>query len=1046
ADQVDQIDGKFDVVIINSVIHCFPGLNYLRDVIRKIIDNCSNYATLFLGDLMDQDLKYELVKSFQDFKQQNQEKKCRTKTDWSRELFVSRHFLEDLQVDFPFISEIKFSNKIHTIENELTLFRYDAMLVIDKTKKTSRQSKHKDQHSLKDLQPYSESNLELKSSISHLAYVLFTSGTTGRPKGVMVEHRTLWKYINWAVEAYFHDTQEKPCFPFYSPLTFDLTVTSIFCPLLTGSYLRVFGGEFDDVLEGLIQYQDCNILKLTPTHLSMLLENNQPLKSIRKYILGGEALYSAAINSLHDLYETQVQIYNEYGPTEATVGCIVYENYENFLTEGIIPIGNPMTHVKIHLLNEALKPVPIGGVGEICIAGDCLARGYLNNKDMTSEKFVNDPFSQLTKMYKTGDLGRILPNGVIEYLGRNDRQVKIKGYRIELNEIESKLCKYPSINHSAVAVKEDTRGKVICAYYCGEPSLTSHDLKEFLQKELPEYMVPSYFIRMDEIPLSTNGKIDYLRLPDPFLERERKNCILARNENEKALVHLWANVLGLPQEDISIEDDFFDLGGDSIIAMRLLPKLSDLGMKLSIKEIFQYRTISAITHYAKNNSHHPTQVISQKPVSGNFELTPIQKWFFEIEMPHPEFFNMANLFRVSYDVDEDLLEEAFIGCIVHHDILRASFRFDGESLKQACLPPEEMTFKLLKQSLVGLDPNQQFLRMHAISDEVHGSFDLQRPPLVKAVLIDLGDNQKRLLIVVHHLVFDGVSWRYLVEDIESLYHSKLNTKLPLKTDSFKNWSETLANVAVKNELEMDYWLKIAPLKLQLIVENPGSKFLVSDYIQELVIINSNLKEKLFASVSKELNLNEILLSALFMSLSDEFNVDNLLINHEGHGRFGLNNVDVSRTIGWFTSIYPLLLTKQATVKQTLQFVCHALRSVNTIDLNYGIGRYLQKQPELQKIRPEVLFNYFGRVGADLLNNKKSLLTDCEQLNALTSHTLNKMPHSLEINAIATEEHVQVSFMYDAKSYSHDTMTKLLQKFPEKIEVILENISQQRDQA
>lgn len=1040
ADQINQIDGKFDVVIINSVIHCFSGLNYLRDVIRMVINNCSDQATLFLGDLMDQDLKDELVKSFQDFKQKNQDKGYRTKTDWSRELFVSRHFLEDLQADFPVISEITFSNKIHTIKNELTLFRYDAVLVIDKAKKASMQSKHKYQYSLKDLRPYSESNLGLKTSISDLAYVIFTSGTTGKPKGVMVEHGTVWKYINWAIEAYFHDTQEKPCFPFYSPLTFDLTVTSVFCPLLTGSYLRVYQGEFDEVLQGLIQYQDCNILKLTPTHLAMLLEMKQPLPTIKKYILGGEALYSTTVNSLHELYETPIQIYNEYGPTEATVGCIVYENKEKCLIESIIPIGKPMSHVKIHLLSERLKPVPIGGVGEIFIAGDCLARGYLNNKDMTSEKFVNDPLSQTTKMYKTGDLGRVLPNGVIEYLGRNDRQVKIKGYRIELNEIESKLYKHPSIKSSAVAVKEDTRGKVICAYYCGDPSLTSHDFKEFLQKELPEYMIPSYFVRMDEIPLSTNGKIDYLRLPDPFFERQRKNCAYPRNESEKVLLNLWATVLGIPQEEISIEDDFFDLGGDSIIAMRLIPKLNDLGIKLSIKEIFQYRTINAICHYAKNNVQSSSHMVSQEVVSGNIELTPIQKWFFDIPMPHPEFFNMANLFRISYDVDEDLLEKAFIRCIIHHDILRTSYRLDGEYIKQSCLALDAVTFKLIKQSLVGLDPNEQLLRMHVIADEVHGSFDLQKPPLLKAVLIDLGKKQKRLLIVVHHLVFDGVSWRYLVEDIESLYHSKLNTKLPLKTCSFLTWSETLGDVAAKNHLEIGYWLKIAHFKSQSIIEKTGSKFLVHDYLQEVVILDANLKEKLFASISKELNMNDILLGALFMALSDEFNVDKLLINHEGHGRFGFNNVDVSRTIGWFTSIYPLLLLKQATVKQTMQHVCDTVRSINSIDLNYGIGRYLQKQPQLQNLRAEVLFNYFGRVGADLMNNKKSLLTDCEQLRSLTSHPLNKMPHSLEVNAIATEEHIRVSFMYDTKSYNRHTMTKLFETFHKKIKVILENIA------
>lgn len=1036
ADQIDQLEGTFDVVIINSVIHCFPGYAYLKKVIKKSIEKCSDKAVLFLGDLMDQELKEQLEQSFREFKQDHLGRGYRTKTDWSRELFVSRSFIEDLQSDFSSITKVKCAKKIHTLENELTRFRYDALLMIDKKQSTSKTQKHKSQYSLENLKDYAKTNLDLLILPSNLAYVIFTSGSTGKPKGVMVEHGTVWNYIQWAISSYFRNSTEKPCFAFYSPLTFDLTVTSVFCPLFTGSYLRVLQGEFDEVLQGLLQHSDCNILKLTPTHLSMLIETKQPIPSVRKFILGGEALYGSIVNALYDLYKDPIQIYNEYGPTETTVGCIVYESSERSPTDHAIPIGTPMAHITIHLLNDKRHPVPIGAVGEIYIAGYCLARGYLNQPAMTSERFLDNGLKPEERMYKTGDLGRCLPNGVIEYLGRNDRQVKIKGHRIELNEIEAILYKHPQVNFCAVAVKEDLRGKVICAYYTSEHSLASQDLREFVQRELPESMIPGHFICLTEMPLSTNGKIDYLTLPEPFIERERKFCSLPTNETEKNLLELWAQVLGMPKETICIEDDFFDLGGDSIMAMRLLPKLKELGMTLSIKEIFQYRTIRAIALYARSKTNTPSEPIAQDEVVGNVLLTPIQEWFFEHQMKHPEFFNMSHLFCIPDDVDELLLEKALRGCITHHDMLRTSYQISSKGIEQRVVKDHAVSFKLLRKSLAGLSTQEQQSRMHAISDDLQSSFDLGKPPLIKAIVIDLGLGQKRLLIVVHHLVFDGVSWRYLVEDLESLYFSKLNEKLPLKTHSFQKWSQSLAETAGKKSLNIDYWLNIDTGKSQSIVEIPGSDYLVKNYEQKVLTLPSYIKDRLFAFVCKEYNMNDLLLSSLFLALCDVCDVNNILINHEGHGRSGCVQIDVSRTLGWFTSIYPIYLEKQKNVKQTLKFVCETLRKMNGIDSHYGIARYLQNNVKLKQFKPEILFNYFGRVGADLLHRKKSLLTDCEQLLWQTSHACNKMPHSLEVNAIATEEFIRFSFMYDRQSYHEETINQLMNKFQQQVESTL----------
>ncbi len=1005
---------KSDLVILNSVIHCFPGLNYLRHVLKQAISLCKDQAALFLGDLMDQDLKEELEKSLVDFKNENREKGYRTKTDWSNELFVSRRFLEELKIEFPEIHRVETSIKNYSIENELTRFRYDAILHIDKKAPSKRaELKQKQQYDRSDIAALSDSNLKLDIPINSLAYVIFTSGSTGTPKGVMVEHRTVKRYIDWAIASYFEGGNELPQFPFYSPISFDLTVTSIFCPLLTGSYLRVFQGEFDEVLNQLNIYPDCNILKLTPTHLSMLIENGMALKSIHKFILGGEALYGSSVNQLFDLYNEPIQLFNEYGPTEATVGCVVYE-IDKKLSEGCwqAPIGFPISHAKIDLLDINLNPVPKAGIGEIFIGGDCLARGYLNNPSLSDEKFIKDPYG-VGRIYRTGDIGRWLPNGLLEYLGRKDRQVKVKGFRIELNEIESLLLKASDLDSVAVALKDDNRGNVICAYYSSAKILSGNDLRGFLSKALPEYMIPSYFIKLDRIPLSSNGKIDYLKLPNPFLNSQEE-IIKPSNAIQMILVEAWSAVLGIPQDKISTRHDFFELGGDSIMAMRIFSKVKSKGIFLTIKEIFQFRTIESISRYLKGKKVEAACHISQDEIVGEIALTPIQKWFFEHEMPHPEYFSMIYLFKIPGDCDENLLRLAILKCLEHHDILRVVFEFENGKIKQCNLPHKDIAFYIEKFDLTLTSDNDQKKEIVRITEAIQGQFSLKEAPLLKAAVIDLGKNGKRLFIAIHHLIVDGVSWRYLVEDIELLYQTKLQASLPEKTSSYQDWAEMLLVAAEKKQFDIDYWLKIDPDKIPQL----RTKQCRGNSIEE------SIETSMLLDPIKTNNVNELLLTALLYALRDVFNIDQLIINHEGYGRNNREGIDVSRTIGWFTTIYPLHLQLQKNLTDTLSYVKKILKSISEIDINYGIARYLQNHSHLKKFQPQVLFNYFGRVGADLIGEAALLKANAGEEIGRTSHIKNRLPHLLEINAISMENSLQISIVYHRESFSMEQIDLL----------------------
>ncbi len=677
----------------------------------------------------------------------------------------------------------------------------------------------------------------------------------------------------------------------------------------------------------------------------------------------------------------------------------------------------------------------MGGVGEIHLSGDCLARGYIDQA-MTGEKFIQDPFAKdpRQRMYRTGDLAKYLPNGHMEYLGRVDRQVKVKGHRIELNDIEAHLLKYPLLKTAAIAVKEESGHKVICAYYTTEKPLTTNELRDFLQRRVPDYMLPSFFMPLASLPISANGKIDYASLPSPFIEIKRK-AVTPRNATEYALAQTWSLVLGIAFENLSMEDDFFELGGDSIMAMRILPRLSVQGIQLSIKEIFQYRSIAAISLHVQAKPMVKTLTISQAEVVGSCALTPVQRWFFDLEMVHPDYFNMAYLFKIPAHVDEGLLDAVIRRCLTHHDVLRSRFEISPDCARQIIPPAQEMLFELRHIDLSAYDKAQQDSALKEHSEGIQNQFSISRGGLFACVLVNLGVHGKRLLIAIHHLIIDGVSWRYLVEDIEALYASKLQTQLPLRSHSFIEWSEWLTQKAFTGACNIDYWLSIAPENFSKIACTTSRKSTVQRHKETLLVIDAEITQKLFmrAHSQHDANVGEILLCALFLSLTKAFSIDKLLINHEGHGRPNEDGINVQRTMGWFTAIYPVALFLQNTPLETLRHVKETIREISECDTHYGIARYLHSHKHLQQFQPEVLFNYFGRVGADLIKGSETaFLSNCEEEIGRISHPHNTMPHFLEVNAIAMENCLRICISYDTQAFDENRMHAWIAAFSKEI--------------
>ena len=460
---------------------------------------------------------------------------------------------------------------------------------------------------------------------SDLAYVIYTSGTTGQPKGVMIEHRSVVNYVS-AVSSYLaHDVHR---FDFSTNLAFDLSVTSTIVPLLLGKTIIIFRDGLENAAQYIqhLQANHIDFIKTTPSYFSQALSFASEQLQIKQCFLGGEPVTEAQLAAISQHVEV---IYDEYGPTETTVGVTAIQKNHHFSQ----CIGKPYPNCMVYVLDEKRKPVSIGEEGELYIGGICLARGYLNQPELTHERFIPNPFAE-GRMYKSGDLVKWLPDGTLEYIGRSDFQVKIRGYRIELGEIESTLVSHPEIKQCAVLVHD---AKLI-AYYVGQ---TQENLADYLSGKLPEYMIPVTYISLEAFPLTSNGKLDRDAFPLPDVTTHQSPYVAPRNPLEQVVVHVWQSVLGLKK--IGIDDDFFKLGGDSIQSIQISAALQRENINCRSSDIFTHHTIARL---ADSLSEMVAVHAEQGLLSGAFELLPLQQWFFAQQFKRPNHWNQSFIVRV----------------------------------------------------------------------------------------------------------------------------------------------------------------------------------------------------------------------------------------------------------------------------------------------------------------------------------------------------------------------------------------------------------------
>ncbi|QVL91822.1 non-ribosomal peptide synthetase [Bacillus velezensis] len=876
---------------------------------------------------------------------------------------------------------------------------------------------------------WSSENPEPLGGPESLAYMIYTSGSTGAPKGVMIEQRSVIRLVK---NSNYIDFTPKDRLLFTSSLGFDVTTFEIFGPLLNGASLYVSDQETyldSDVLETFIQQNGITTLWLTSSLFNHLSEQNEHVFSgLSRLIIGGEALSPSHVNRVRKTLP-HLSIWNGYGPTENTTfsTCFLIEqSYDHS-----IPIGRPVGNSTAYIINSRGTPQPIGVIGELCTGGDGVARGYFGRPELTEEKFVPNPFVPGERMYRTGDLARWLPDGTIEYAGRMDDQVKIRGYRVELGEIEAALRSLDGVKEAAVSVRTGQSGnKELIAYMSLQTDMDTEKVRSSLSKQLPNYMVPAYMMELEKLPLTPNGKLDRKNLPEPELALQTAYTA-PRNELEEQLSVIWQEVLGTKQ--VGIEDSFFELGGDSIKALQVAARLGRYGWKMTASDLFRHPSIKELAPLIRKAE----RVIDQRPVEGDIPWTPVQHWFLSQRMENRNHFNQSVMMFSSDALHKQPLKQALEHLVIHHDALRITVSSENESIRQ-------INHGIQKDELYSLDIwdlSETDTWEREIEDEVAAlqqRMDIEKGPLLKAGWFKTRSGDY-LFITVHHLAVDGVSWRILLEDLSAAYTHAVKgqpVQLPPKTDSFKQYAVRLSEYAKSSKLmrEEEYWRFIEEeTAAGLPYEKPQHQT-GADSIRQTVSFTLTEEETsvLLQQVNRAYHTDtqDILLTAAALALRDWTGGGRLRIAMEGHGREHIMpELDISRTVGWFTSMYPVLIdlnTAGAELGTAVKTVKDTLGRIPDKGIGYGILKYMTP-PEQKTIRfrqaPEISFNYLGQ-----FNDTEDQHTF--SLSGLASgHDITptwQREQAVEMSAMAAQHKLHFSLSYPPSRFRKETMEQLLQ--------------------
>jgi amino acid adenylation domain-containing protein/non-ribosomal peptide synthase protein (TIGR01720 family) len=874
-----------------------------------------------------------------------------------------------------------------------------------------------------------------------VAYAIYTSGSTGRPKGAMNSHRGIANRLLWMQDRYRLDGSDRVLQK--TPYSFDVSVWEFFWPLTTGACLvvaRPEGHRDPGYLVRLIVEAEITTLHFVPSMLHAFLEQEgvERCTSLRRVMCSGEALSF----DLQQRFFARLgaELHNLYGPTEAAVD-VTSHACEPGDRRGIVPIGRPIANLQIHIVDRALRPVPAGVPGELLIGGVGLGLGYLRRPALTAERFIPNPLSEEpgTRLYRTGDLARHLPDGAVEFLGRLDFQVKIRGFRIELGEIEAALGEIAEVAQAVVVARSEVSesGRLV-AYVV--PRRGAHlemaALRQALQRRLPEFMVPAAFVVLPEMPLTFSGKVDRRALPAPEVPHSQEPEAGPRTAAEAALAGIWSALLR--RDRVGLHDNFFALGGDSILAIQVVARAARAGYRITPKQMFEHQTIAALAQVAVATV---SGEIPQGPVVGTVALTPFQRLFLDGDPIDPHHFNQALLLTVRAPLTPAVTAAAFAALLRHHDALRLRFARSEEGWRAWSAGPEEQA-PMVRLDLTGLAPSRRVAALEAAAAEAQGSLDLTSGPLARCCWLELAPGDARLLLLIHHLAVDGVSWRVLLEDLQTACLQLLDGEaisLPAKTTSFQAWAERLTEHAraLPLESELSWWLgeaEGAPVRLP--IDQPAAADTEASAGWVSVALTAEETRCLLQEVPSayRTQINDVLLTALALALAAPGESDSVLVDLEGHGREEIaEGIDLSRTVGWFTTVFPVRLTtdRGADLGAALKGIKEHLRAVPGRGIGHGLLRYLRGDAAVARRldelpRADVRFNYLGQLDQAL--PESALFGPAGETAGPMRSPRALRSHTLDINAFVGDGCLRVDWAYGTGRHRGATVEAVAERF------------------
>ena len=852
--------------------------------------------------------------------------------------------------------------------------------------------------------PPAEPPLPLRTRPDNLAYVIYTSGSTGMPKGVLVEHRNLANLVRAQIPL-FGLAPGGRVLQMIS-WSFDASLGELFRTLCSGATLVMASPE--ELLPGpgllrLLRRERITSAAMTPAVLAAL--PTEELPDLRTLAVGGEACPPEVAAR----WGRGRRLLNGYGPTETAVGATLAWGWDLGRRP---PLGRPLANVRAYVLDGRLRPVPVGVPGELYLGGAGVARGYLGRPGLTAERFLADPHGEAgTRMYRTGDRVRWLADGQLEFMGRADEQVKVRGFRIELGEVEAVLTRHPGVGAGAVLAVADGGGSSRLVGYvtASDPAQapSAGELRGFLREWLPEYMVPSAFVVLDQLPRTSNGKLDRNALPAPSLRTlsVAEEYTAPRNDAETVLAGICAQVLGL--EQMGIHDNFFELGGDSILSIQVVARANEAGLPLTPQDLFRHQTVAELAAASVAAGASATE---QGSVTGEVPLTPIEHWFLEQDLPEPNHFVLARVVQMPSGGQPQLMAQALHYLLAHHDALRLRIVRQESAWRQfLSAPDDDIPFSEI--DLSSSTAEEQRIALQTQASAFQSSLNLSTGPLLRVVWIRLGaDQPDRLLVVVHQLMIDGFSSRIVVEDLMTLYRQLIagqSLRLPARTTSFKEWADWLAERARSGDLEDEhaYWLDSRRREVcRLPVDHPGGAYTRDSAETVKAALGAEETLVLLKDVLRThtTQISDVLLAAVSQALARWTGRGTMVVDLEGHARKDMGTgIDLTRTVGWFTCFYPLLLDlgDADDAGEVLQRVKEQSQQVPGRGLGYAALLYLSPDAGLRdRLRSlpkaEVSLSYAGQeerdpsqIPQDQIGKKRDPLSPTDTRQGRAGHLL-----------------------------------------------------------